>query len=154
MEKIESSEEKIILRILDDPYEATERLSTLKEILEREFLYTGEEMKKIFSLLIKENFEPVDVKDIKKILNDLEKKLVKEINTISKASENSYKLTILLLALESIIPGSTSIFDNDELVKNDRVAICYDLAMLIVDGCRADEQKMWFDKRLKKLWFD
>ena len=154
MEKIESIEEKIILRILDDPYEATERLSTLKEIVEREFLYTGEEMKKIFSLLIKENFELVDVKDIKKILNDLEKKLVKEINTISKASENSYKLTILLLALESIITGSTSIFDNDELVKNDRVAICYDLAMLIVDGCRADEQKMWFYKKLKKLWFD
>ena len=68
MKKTESIEEKIILRILDDPYETTERLSTLKEIVEREFLYTGEEMEKIFSLLIKEDFEPVDVKDIKKIL--------------------------------------------------------------------------------------
>lgn len=156
MEKRESIEEKIILRILEEPDEATDRLSTLSEIVEREseFLYTSEEMRKIFSLLIKEDFELVDIEELKKILNDLEKKLVKEINAISKTSENSYKLTILLLALESITTGITSIFDNDELVKNDRVTVCYDLAMLIVDNCNKDEVNMWFDKKLKKLWFN
>lgn len=39
MKKTESIEEKIILRILDDPYEATERLCTLKEMVERESFY-------------------------------------------------------------------------------------------------------------------
>ena len=162
MEK-RSIEEQIMVRILSDANKATEYLASLSDIIDDsilgiiddETLYTGyPNLNEYISFLIEENFEFVNIDVINKILDDLKKLLIKRINIISKTNENFYELTILLLALENLSNRGTSAFKSDELIKNDRVQLCYNLAMLIVDNCRGEEQKIWFNENLKKLRFN
>lgn len=162
MEK-KSIEEQIMVRILSDANKATEYLVNLSdiiddsalEIIDDETLYTRyPNLNEYLSFLIEENFEFVNIDGINKILENLKKLLIKRINIISKTSKNFYELTILLLALESLSARGTSAFKSDELIKNDRVQLCYNLAMLIVDNCREEEQEIWFNENLKKLRFN
>lgn len=162
MEK-KSIEEQILVRILSDAYRATEYLVSLSDIvddsvlgiIDDETLYTiYPNLNECLFFLTEESFEFVSIEDINKILENLKKLLIKRINIISKTSENFYELTILLLTLETLNTRGTSAFKSDELIKNDRVQLCYNLAMLIVDNCRGEEQEIWFNENLKKLRFN
>ena len=142
MEK-KSIEEQIIVRILSDANKATEYLASLSGIIDDsalgiiddETLYTiYPNLNEYLCFLIGENFEFVNIDGINKILENLKKLLIKRINIISKTSENFYELTILLLALENLSTQGTSAFKSDELIKNDRVQLCYDLSIIIVNN--------------------
>lgn len=159
-----SIEEQIIERILSNPYEVVNELdqfSCIYDEVEEDFdeliLYLRKNCKILVSFFKNEKVELLDIEKIQKILNNLRKLLVQKINKISKTGENFYELTILLFALECSTTGNTIFEDNKELVKNDKVLLCYDLAMLIVgdDGSGSRKvQKKWFNQDLKKLRFN
>ena len=100
-----------------------------------------------------ENFEFESIDDLKKILEDIEKILVKRINIISqnKNNKNFYELMSLVTSLTYL---GRNAFENDKLIKNDRVKLCYDLEMLILDNCSRKEVLEWFNERFKTLKFN
>ena len=159
-----SIEEQIIERILSNPYEVGRELTEFSwtyvedvENLDRDVLYLIENCKILLSFFKNEKVELLDFDKVRKILNNLRKLLVQKTNNISKTGENFYELTILLFALYSLTTRNTIFEDNKELVKNDKVLLCYDLAMLIVgdDGSGSWKvQKKWFNQDLKKLRFN
>lgn len=159
-----SIEEQIIERILSNPYEVGRELTEFSwtyvedvENFDRDVLYLIENCKILLSFFKNEKVELLDFDKVRKILNNLRKLLVQKTNNISKTGENFYELTILLFALYCLTTRNTIFEDNKELVKNDKVLLCYDLAMLIVgdDGSGSWKvQKKWFNQDLKKLRFN
>ena len=156
-----SIEKQIIERILSNPNKASDYFSELSAIVEDRKVcgreYTTEELKEyIYSYLfyfMGENFECENIDDLKKILEDIEKILVDRINIISQDENNKnfYELMSLVSAVTYIRINS---FENDKLIKNDRVKLCYDLGMLIVDHCNRKEVPEWFNERFKTLKFN
>lgn len=156
-----SIEEQIIERILSNPYEVVnelDRFSCIYDEVEDDFdeliLYLTENCKILVSFFKNEKVELLDIHKMQKILKELRKLLVQNINKISKTGKNFYELTILLLALDCSTTGGTIFEINKKLVKNDKVLFCYDLITLIVDYGGKKIQKKWFDQDLKKLRFN
>lgn len=159
-----SIKKHIIARILNNPCEASlEHLVRLNGVLyEREAYETCsvKELKKLYepSLayfnLVGEEFKIKNIDTITKILEDMKKLLIKRINIISQKENMTsiYELTSLLLALDCIVVNRRDL-DIKGLIKNERIFICYDLAMLITDNSEGKETIKWF-KRLKKLNFN
>ena len=159
-----SIEEQIIERFLSNPYEVGKELAEFSwtyvedvEDFDGDVLYLIENCKILLSFFKNEKVELLDFDKVRKILNNLRKLLVQKTNNISKTGESFYELTILLFALYCLTTRNTIFEDNKELVKNDKVLLCYDLAMLIVsdDGSGSRKvQKKWFNQDLKKLRFN
>lgn len=156
-----SIKKQIIERILSNPNKASSYFCELtciveeREVYERD--YTVKKLKEqIYPYLfyfMGENFEFESIDDLKKILEDIEKILVKRINIISqnKNNKNFYELMSLVTSLTYL---GRNAFENDKLIKNDRVKLCYDLEMLILDNCSRKEVLEWFNERFKTLKFN
>ena len=155
-----SIKKQIITRILNEPIKASNLLDHLSSVLyaDREFYesLSNTQLKKEFettlSYFIGKNFEFVNIDSITKIAKDIKKVLIKRINVI-KNKNNFYELTILLFALDNAC-HCEALKEKSDLIKNDKVQLCYDLAILIENSCEDEELEKWFNERLKKLKFN
>ena len=155
-----SIKKRIITRILSEPIKASELLNELSGSLyaDREYYesLSNTQLKKEFetalSYFMGKNFEFVNIDTITKIVKDIKKVLIKRINVI-KNKNNFYELTILLFALDNAC-HCEALKEKSDLIKNDKVQLCYDLAILIENSCEDEELEKWFNERLKKLKFN
>ena len=165
-----SIKKQIITRILNEPIKASNLLDHLSSVLyaDREFYesLSNTQLKKEFettlSYFMGKNFEFVNIDSITKIAKDIKKVLIKRINVIShqKNKKKFYELTVLLFALDYACHCNALEKEKSTLINNDKVQLCYDLAMLI-DHCRREneeeeieEKEKWFNERLKKIKFN
>ena len=160
-----SIKKQIITRILNEPIKASNLLDHLSSVLyaDREFYesLSNTQLKKEFettlSYFIGKNFEFVNIDSITKIPKDIEKVLIKRINVIShqKNKKSFYELTVLLFALDSVSYCNPLEEKKSTLINNDKVQLCYDLAIMIdASQIENEEKEKWFDKRLKKIKFN
>ena len=115
------------------------------------------EFEKALSYFIGKNFGIVNIDSITKIAKDIEKVLIKRINVIShqKNKKSFYELTVLLFALDSVSYCNPLEEKKSTLINNDKVQLCYDLAIMIdASQIENEEKEKWFDKRLKKIKFN
>lgn len=139
---------KMMARILSNPYQSINGLVRLICIKKQEEKYTVKDLKECFPFLRQKDLE---INRLSETLEVLEKRLIKRINFLAQDEDkkNLYELTVLLLALDTLIDGD---YEPNGIIKNDRVQLCYDLAMLI-DNCMAEESEFWLNENLKKLSF-
>ena len=160
-----SIKKQIITRILNEPIKASNLLDHLSSVLyaDREFYESlsntqlKKEFEKALSYFIGKNFEIVNIDSITKIAKDIEKVLIKRINVIShqKNKKSFYELTVLLFALDSVSYCNPLEEKKSTLINNDKVQLCYDLAIMIdASQIENEEKEKWFDKRLKKIKFN
>ena len=160
-----SIKKRIITRILNEPIKASNLLNHLSSVLydDREFYESlsntqlKKEFEKALSYFIGKNFKIVNIDSITKIAKDIEKVLIKRINVIShqKNKKSFYELTVLLFALDSVSYCNPLEEKKSTLINNDKVQLCYDLAIMIdASQIENEEKENWFDKRLKKIKFN
>ena len=156
-----SIKKQIITRILNEPIKASNLLDHLSSVLyaDREFYesLSNTQLKKEFettlSYFIGKNFEFVNIDSITKIMKDIQKVLIQRINDIShkKNKKNFQELTVLLFALDCAC--NCHALEQPTLINNDKVQLCYDLAMLIDQCAEEEEIEDSFNEKLKKLKF-
>ncbi len=147
MEK--SIEKKMIERILSHPYQAMEGFVRLDGIKKQQEKYTIEDIEECFPFLREEDLE---IDNLTKILDSVEKQIIREINSMVQDEENKnlHELMALVMALDTIV------YKDHEpvgLIKDFRVEFCYDLMKLIDSGDRY-ETEFWLNENLKKLRFN
>ena len=156
-----SIKKQIIIRILREPIKASNLLISICGVLhaDREYYESlsntqlKEEVETKISYFIGKNFEIVNIDSITKIMKDIQKVLIQRINDIShkKNKKNFQELTVLLFALDCAC--NCHPLEHATLINNDKVQLCYDLAMLIAQCAEEEEIEDWFNEKLKKLKF-
>ena len=142
--------EKMMARILSHPYQAMNGLVRLICVKKQEEKYTIKNLEERFPFLREEDLE---TKHLNEILDELEEQIIKKINLLAQDEANKclYELTALVIALDTIIDND---HEPDGLIRNDRVELCYDLGMLIIDCDAIEVTEFWLNENLKKLNFN